>query len=100
MAITLDYPPVWPGSPADPWGGGGRHPGEAASAQRRTLACRLWDDYYGERRNEIRFTGLGLATERITGALDGALVTDAELSLRRAVWSEWSDPLFRHTEPD
>lgn len=73
---------------------------EAASAQRRTLACWLWDDHYGERRNEIRFTGPGLDVERIAGALDGALVTDAELSLGRAVWSGWSDPLLRHTDPD
>ncbi|MFD3335976.1 GTP-binding protein [Streptomyces sp. NPDC058700] len=73
---------------------------EAASAQRRTLACWLWDDYYGERRSEIRFTGPGLDVERITGALDGALITDAELSLGRTVWSEWPDPLFSHTDPN
>ncbi|GAA3389123.1 GTP-binding protein [Streptomyces roseoviridis] len=76
------------------------HAWEAASAQRRTLAGWLWDDYYGERRSEIRFTGPGIDADRITSALDSALVTDAELSLGRAVWSGWSDPLFSRTEPD
>ncbi|MER7519729.1 GTP-binding protein [Streptomyces sp. NPDC126499] len=76
------------------------HAWEAASAQRRTLADWLWDDYYGERRNEIRFTGPGLDIERITGALDGALVTDAELSQGRSAWSGWHDPLFPHTRSD
>ncbi|MFI8370075.1 GTP-binding protein [Streptomyces sp. NPDC085466] len=73
---------------------------KAASAQRRTLADWLWDDYYGERRNEIRFTGPGIDAERITRALDGALATDAELSLGPAAWSGWADPLFSRTEPD
>ncbi|MFC8588778.1 GTP-binding protein [Streptomyces sp. NPDC057217] len=73
---------------------------EAASAQRRTLADWLWDDHYGERRNEIRFTGPGLDIGRITGTLDAALVTDAELSQGRSAWSGWHDPLFQHTQPD
>ncbi|MFI8520117.1 GTP-binding protein [Streptomyces sp. NPDC085481] len=76
------------------------HAWEAASAQRRTLASWLWDDYYGERRCEIGFTGPGLDAERIMGALDGALITDAELSLGPAVWSGWPDPLFGATAPD
>lgn len=67
---------------------------QAASTQRRTLACWFWDDHFGERRSEIRFTGPGIDAERITGALDAALVTDAELSLGRASWSGWTDPLF------
>ncbi|MBT2544162.1 cobalamin biosynthesis protein CobW [Streptomyces sp. ISL-44] len=71
---------------------------QAASTQRRTLACWFWDDYYGERRSEIRFTGPGIDVERITGALDAALVTDAELSLGRVRWSEWADPLFSPAE--
>ncbi|WP_251074397.1 GTP-binding protein [Streptomyces sp. ISL-111] len=71
---------------------------EAASPQRRTLACWFWDDYYGERRNEITFTGLGLDSTRITSALDGALLNDAELSLGSEGWSHLKDPLLGDTE--
>ncbi|MFJ3921489.1 GTP-binding protein [Streptomyces sp. NPDC090022] len=41
-----------------------------------------------------RSAGPGIDAERITGALDAALVTDAELSLGRASWSGWTAPLF------
>ncbi|MGW7359010.1 GTP-binding protein [Streptomyces sp. NPDC054802] len=67
---------------------------EAASPQRRTLACWFWDDYYGERRNEIVFTGMDPDSTRITGALDGALLDDAEMSLGREGWSRLDDPLL------
>lgn len=67
---------------------------EAASPQRRTLACWFWDDRYGERRNEIAFTGTGLDTGRITGALDGALLDEAEVALGRERWNRWDDPLL------
>lgn len=81
----------WLEAPASPaW--------EATSPQRRTLACWFWDDYYGERRNEIAFTGAGLDLNRITGALDGALLTDTELSLGPEGWSAMSDPLLSGSE--
>ncbi|MFJ3933964.1 GTP-binding protein [Streptomyces sp. NPDC090029] len=67
---------------------------EAASPQRRTLACWFWDDQYGERRNEIVFTGTSLDADRITGALDGALLDEAEVALDRESWSHWHDPLL------
>jgi G3E family GTPase len=84
---------------ADRWLGGRASPAwEAASPQRRTLACWFWDDYYGERRNEIAFTGAGLDLNRIAGALDGALLTDTELSLGPEGWSDLRDPLLGDTE--
>ncbi len=46
----------------------------AASSQRRTLASWFWDDYYGERRNEIALTGIALAGQEIREALDAALL--------------------------
>ncbi|ANS63265.1 cobalamin synthesis CobW domain-containing protein [Streptomyces lincolnensis] len=67
---------------------------EAASPQRRTLASWFWDDYVGERRNEITLTGPGLDPEAIHRALNAALLTDAELSLGREGWTAVPDPLL------
>lgn len=71
---------------------------EAASPQRRTLASWFWDDYYGERRNEITLTGIGLDGPAIRDALDAALLTDAELSLGRDGWMAVADPLLGGAE--
>ncbi|WLW57315.1 GTP-binding protein [Streptomyces sp. YU58] len=70
------------------------HAWEAASPQRRTLASWFWDDYFGERRNEITLTGPGLDSEAVHRALDAALLTDAELSLGREGWTAVPDPLL------
>ena len=70
------------------------HAWKAASPQRRTLASWFWDDYLGERRNEITLTGPGLDPEAIHRALNAALLTDAELSLGREGWTAVPDPLL------
>ncbi|MGP3989730.1 GTP-binding protein [Streptomyces sp. 3N207] len=67
---------------------------EAVSAQRRTAASWFWDDYFGERRNEITFTGLDLDASRIREALDAALLTDEELVLGHEHWLDAEDPFF------
>ncbi|MEW2134684.1 GTP-binding protein [Streptomyces sp. NPDC005435] len=66
----------------------------AVSPRRRTLASWFWHDYYGERRNEIVFTGVGIDARRIRAALDAALLSDAELSLGRDGWTSFTDPLI------
>ncbi|MFE0674073.1 GTP-binding protein [Streptomyces sp. NPDC058867] len=71
------------------------HTWAAVSAQRRTLASWFWHDYYGERRNEIVFTGVDLDAQRVRAALDEALLTDAELARGREGWVEFPDPLLR-----
>ncbi|MDT0382291.1 GTP-binding protein [Streptomyces sp. DSM 42041] len=65
-----------------------------ASPSRRTLASWFWHDYYGERRNEVTFTGVGLDADRLRGALDAALLTDAELVGGRDAWAAIPDPLL------
>ncbi|MER5216834.1 GTP-binding protein [Streptomyces sp. NPDC002838] len=67
---------------------------QAASPQRRALASWFWDDYYGERRNEITLTGTSLDGPAIRSALDAALLTDAELSLGQEGWTTVPDPLL------
>ncbi|MEU5001295.1 GTP-binding protein [Streptomyces sp. NPDC021622] len=71
---------------------------EAATPQRRTLASWFWHDYYGERRNELVFTGIDLDDQRIRSALDAALLTDAELALGREGWTAIPDPLLSDAE--
>ncbi|WP_234326505.1 GTP-binding protein [Streptomyces sp. NRRL S-337] len=70
------------------------HAWKAASPQRRTLASWFWHAYYGERRNEITFTGTHLSEQRIRSALGAALLTDAELSQGRDTWASMPDPLL------
>ncbi|MEV0219701.1 GTP-binding protein [Streptomyces sp. NPDC050704] len=67
---------------------------QAASPQRRALASWFWDDYYGERRNEITLTGISLDEPEIRSVLDTALLTDAELSLGQEGWTTVPDPLL------
>ncbi|WP_148589610.1 GTP-binding protein [Streptomyces sp. WAC01526] len=72
---------------------------KTASPQRRTLASWFWHDYYGERRNEITFTGTDLDDQRIRSTLDSALLTDTELSLGREGWTSTPDPLLSGGDP-
>ncbi|OEV12879.1 hypothetical protein AN218_06325 [Streptomyces nanshensis] len=72
---------------------------EAASPQRRTLASWFWDDYYGERRNEITFTGVDLDHRRIHAVLDATLLTDEELSRGQESWASIPDPLLGDADP-
>lgn len=67
---------------------------QAASPQRRALASWFWDDYYGERRNEITLIGTSLDGPAIRSALDAALLADAELSLGQEGWTTVPDPLL------
>lgn len=66
----------------------------AVSPQRRTLASWYWDPYYGERRNEITFTGIDLDTSHLNETLDATLLSDEELSWGPEGWGAVHDPLF------
>ncbi|WP_432111322.1 GTP-binding protein [Streptomyces sp. YPW6] len=67
---------------------------DAASPQRRTLASWFWHDRFGERRNEIVFTGLDLDEGLLRSSLDETLMTDQELALGREAWASLPDPLL------
>ncbi|MFJ7071633.1 hypothetical protein [Streptomyces sp. NPDC098781] len=70
---------------------GGRFP---AAAPARLLVLARRHDYYGERRNELTVTGVGLDPPCIRSALDAALLTDADLSLGREGWAAIPAPLL------
>lgn len=55
-------------------------------------------DHYGERRNEIVFTGVDLDEALLRSSLDQALMTDGELALGREGWASFLDPLLGATE--
>lgn len=51
-----------------------------------------WDAVYGDRGQEIVFIGCGMDKAAVEAALEGALVTDGELSSGPEVWEGWDDP--------
>ncbi|MCC9310584.1 GTP-binding protein [Kitasatospora sp. RB6PN24] len=65
-----------------------------ASPTRRTLASWYWDDYYGERRNEIVFTGADLDPVRLHAILNAVQLADHELALGPDCWRDLPDPLL------
>ncbi|MEU6848910.1 GTP-binding protein [Actinacidiphila alni] len=66
----------------------------AVHPQRRVMASWYWHDYFGERRNELVFTGTSLDGDRVLGAMNSALLTDAELILGPEAWTTMADPLL------
>jgi G3E family GTPase len=73
-----------------------------ADAQDRLRADLDWDPYFGDRVCELAFTGIGLDQARLRDALDGCVLTDAELADGEAGWRALPDP-FRasggHADP-
>jgi G3E family GTPase len=53
----------------------------------------IWQEPYGDRRQEIVFIGQAMNQGKLTAQLDAALLTDAEMQLGSAVWATFPDPL-------
>jgi len=54
---------------------------------------RHWHEPYGDRRQEIVFIGVEMDKERLTAALDAAILSDKEMALEPDGWSILPDPL-------
>ena len=52
----------------------------------------IWQEPYGDRRQEIVFIGQDLAPEVVTLLLDEALLTDDEMAAGPHAWATWEDP--------
>jgi hypothetical protein len=62
---------------------------------------KYWVEPYGDRRQEIVFIGSRtMQQKRITDALNGALLTDAELKRGPAAWSKFEDPIAVLSDDD
>jgi hypothetical protein len=62
---------------------------------------KYWIEPYGDRRQEIVFIGSRtMQQKRITDALDGALLTDAELKRGPTAWSKFEDPIAVLSDDD
>lgn len=63
-----------------------------ASPIRRTAAALDWHPRHGDRRTEIRFTGIGLAAAELRSALDEVVLTDTEMTAGEHHWARLPDP--------
>lgn len=63
-----------------------------ASPIRRTAASLGWDPEHGDRRTEIRFTGINVAATELCSALDEAVLNDTEMAAGEHVWARLPDP--------
>jgi G3E family GTPase len=63
-----------------------------ASPIRRTTASLDWHPEHGDRRTEIRFTGIDITATELRLALDEAVLTDIEMTAGEHIWARLPDP--------
>ncbi|MCU0491611.1 MAG: zinc metallochaperone GTPase ZigA [Chloroflexaceae bacterium] len=62
------------------------------SPEERELIDSIWQEPWGDRRQELVFIGLDLDRETFCAQLDACLLTDLELDFGPATWAELADP--------
>lgn len=78
----------WASVPAEQWP-------EASDAREHILAD--WEPRFGDRRQAIALTGIGLDVHCLSAALDACLLTEAELAGGPTAWERFSDPFPQWT---
>ncbi len=77
-------------------------PDETHDEETSEYAGKVWQEPYGDRRQEIVFIGIGMDRDAIESALNAALLTDREMQRGPAAWQSLADPfqeMFRDREP-
>ncbi|MER7078108.1 GTPase, G3E family [Saccharopolyspora kobensis] len=70
------------------------------SPERQVRASLSWDDYYGDRAQELVVIAHEANPQDIVSALRHALLTDDELAAGEQVWATYADPFGEwHTDP-
>jgi G3E family GTPase len=99
LASRMDHAGLWSQA-----GGSGSHAGAGRwhaampaadwpeDAEARAQVDEDWQEPWGDRRQELVFIGLALDERALRERLDGALLTEPELSLGPAGWSSFTDP--------
>jgi hypothetical protein len=66
-----------------------------------TYLSGIWQEPFGDRRQEVVFIGAGMNQAVITATLDAALLTDAEMLLGPDAWRDLPDPFpkWAHNDP-
>jgi len=79
--------------PAGPWFAA-QDPAEFADdPETLEWVGRVWEPDHGDRRQELVFIGIGMPQQAIEAALDGCLLTDAEMATGASGWAALDDPL-------
>jgi G3E family GTPase len=70
--------------------------------EERDLIAKLWEEPYGDRRQEIVLIGQDMDEAALRAALDACLLTDAEFALGPEVWAAFADPFagWMSADPD
>ena len=58
----------------------------------RRAVRRFWREPWGDRRQELVFIGIDMDEAEIRRALDGCLLTEAEMALGPTLWARFADP--------
>jgi G3E family GTPase len=80
--LTLDPAGFWLAADAD----------REVDEELRAAAEAEWVEPWGDRRQELVFIGVSMPAEAIARALEGALLTDAELAAGPQAWAALADP--------
>jgi G3E family GTPase len=75
-------------------------PREAWLDDDRELIESLWQEPWGDRRQELVLIGQEMDEAQLRAALDSCLLTDAELALGPEGWASFDDPFGDWTPPD
>ena len=67
--------------------------------------ARVWEEPYGDRRQELVLIGAGMDRAALTAAFDEALLTDSEMQRGPAAWAAYPNPfaalfLEKDAEPE